>query len=127
MEKREINIRYFNGYPHAVHIGKVPEGAPVGEYRPLPTYWTAWVASGIVEQVMVNGADTHPGQDYRTISYEENLAHLKTHLDLLFDGDTSEPHLDHILARAAMAAETKRRGPVIIYGAPSVTIGPLES
>jgi hypothetical protein len=100
-----VFVRYLDGKPKAVHIGKVPEGAPRGEFRRLPVYYPAWVAAHTVEEVMTLGEKTHPGQPYRTVSYWESIAHIRGHLDLLYDGDTGEPHLAHIITRAAMALD----------------------
>lgn len=76
-------------------------------------YRNAILAAEIINRVMIEGAKSHPGQDYRTISFQENIQHAYRHLVLLARGDTTEDHLDNALTRLSMAAEVKERGAAV--------------
>jgi hypothetical protein len=59
----------------------------------------------IVTEVMERGADTHQGEDWRTLPANFHLARARRHLDLLAAGDARELHLAHAVCRLLMELE----------------------
>jgi hypothetical protein len=59
----------------------------------------------VIAAVMERGARTHQGEDWRASPAGFHLARARRHLDLLVDGDVSEPHLAHAACRLLMELE----------------------
>jgi hypothetical protein len=102
-------IRYVEGVPKSVHIGNIPAGATSREYRRLPNYYPAWVASHTIDRVMRLGERKYPNHPYLQISIEEHFTHFFEHVYALQRGDTSEPHLEHAMTRAAFILDILER------------------
>lgn len=58
-----------------------------------------------IAAVMERGARTHSREDWRAKPASFHLARARRHLDMLADGDTSEPHLVHAVCRLLMEIE----------------------
>jgi len=51
---------------------------------------------------MVDGAKTHPNEEEFAETREEHLKHALEHIKKALEGDTSEDHIGHAMARCAM-------------------------
>jgi hypothetical protein len=67
------------------------------------------LALGVIKDVMERGRITHVG-DWRELPASFHIDRARRHLDLLAQGDTSEPHLAHAATRLLMALEISARG-----------------
>ncbi len=63
------------------------------------------LALTIVGDVMVRGAASHPGDDWRAYPPAFHVAKAERHVRLYREGDKSEPHLAHAATRLLMALE----------------------
>ena len=59
----------------------------------------------VIAEVMQRGRATHTGQDWRNLPASFHLERARRHLDLLSQGDTTEPHLAHAATRLLMSLE----------------------
>jgi hypothetical protein len=60
------------------------------------------LAKQIVIQTMLEGEQTHPDNEWQTVSIETHLYHATLHELKQATGDTSEDHIAHALTRLAM-------------------------
>jgi hypothetical protein len=65
----------------------------------------------VIADVMERGRATHVG-DWHDLPATFHLDRARRHLDLLSQGDMSEPHLAHATTRLLMALEISERGSV---------------
>src|SRR5690349_12670384 len=65
-------------------------------------------ALAVVASVLERGRVTHVG-DWRELPASFHIDRARRHLDLLAQGDTSEPHLAHAATRLLMALEISQR------------------
>jgi hypothetical protein len=72
------------------------------EYRDV-----AKVAYDMVLKTLVEGAKTHSDECGFKLSKKEQLEHAMLHLSGEYEGDTSEDHIAHAMARCALIEYTE--------------------
>jgi hypothetical protein len=96
--------RYAQGStPAPRRAPNMVERAIANELRPI--------FSALVEiaDVLVTGADSHPGDDWASHPVDEHIDHARAHLEALSRGDTSDRHLANSACRLLMALQSSDR------------------